>query len=85
MTQWTELFSIWPKEIFFLLNVIQRTELFFECDPKSFFHKILLSIEHFFNMIHRIQPLFSIWLKELKTFSKYYSKIEPFSKYDSKN
>ena len=37
------------------------------------------------NMTHRMEPFFSIWLKELNPFRNITQRTEPFSTYDSKN
>ena len=37
------------------------------------------------NMTHRMEPFFSIWLKELNPFQNITQRTEPFSTYDSKN
>ena len=81
------LFSMWFKEFFLtkmtlsilpFLKYDSRIELFLKnYDSQNWTLPI--------NMTHRMEPFFSIWLKELNPFRNITQRTEPFSTYDSKN
>ena len=85
-TRRIELFFCWIRlNKLNLLLLTQKIEKNFQCDTKSFFHKHDSKHLTFFNMTHRMEPFFSIWLKELNSFQNITERTEPFSTYDSKN
>ena len=63
-------------ELFFFVNMTQRSESFFAHDSKKW---------TFLNITQRIEPSFLIRRKELNLFLNLTQRIDPFSKYDSKN
>ena len=61
------LFFEFDSKNWFFLNMTQRIELFLNVIQSFFFQKKkTVSIEHFENMTPRIEPIFLIWLTELK-------------------
>ena len=85
-------FSIWPREIDFFVECDSKNSTFFQCDSKIFFsqndskHWPFLKYDSknwfffFEKMTHRIEPFFSIWLKELNLLQNMTQKIEPLFK-----
>ena len=91
---WAFFLNMTQRIEFFFFDMTQRIEFFFFEKIKElnlFFSRIWLKESNSFEMTHRIEPLFinlfSIWLKELKSFFQYDAKNWTFLvlQYDSKN
>ena len=99
LTHRIELFLVEYDSTNWTLFLLTQRLVFFQCDTKSFFflqtwlwafnpfEKFDSRIRLFLKktMTHRMEPFFSIWLKELNPFQNIAQRTEPLSTYDSKN